>query len=102
MPAACTRTNTSPDLGDGAGRSAMTRTSGAPTEFWTTARMGYLSCLGSYSAIIWIVIFSCLVCTFSIYRYPMDSDNDCGSYDAFQLTCPSHAVLEMLASKWVY
>ncbi|ESY21949.1 MULTISPECIES: helix-turn-helix domain-containing protein [unclassified Mesorhizobium] len=33
----------------------------------------------------------------------MDSDNDCGSgYDAFQRTCPSHAVLEMLASKWVY
>lgn len=33
----------------------------------------------------------------------MDSDNDCGiGYDAFQRTCPSHAVLEMLASKWVY
>jgi DNA-binding HxlR family transcriptional regulator len=33
----------------------------------------------------------------------MDSDDDCGSgYDAFQRTCPSHAVLEMLASKWVY
>ncbi|WP_318011210.1 helix-turn-helix domain-containing protein [Mesorhizobium sp. ES1-1] len=32
----------------------------------------------------------------------MDSD-DCGfSYDAFRRTCPSHAVLEMLASKWVY
>jgi DNA-binding HxlR family transcriptional regulator len=33
----------------------------------------------------------------------MDSDGDCGfGYDAFQRTCPSHAVLEMLASKWVY
>ena len=33
----------------------------------------------------------------------MDSDDDCGfGYDAFQRTCPSHAVLEMLASKWVY
>ena len=33
----------------------------------------------------------------------MDSENDCGTgYDAFQRTCPSHAVLEMLASKWVY
>lgn len=33
----------------------------------------------------------------------MDSDENCPfGYDAFQRTCPSHAVLEMLASKWVY
>ncbi|TGQ71308.1 MAG: helix-turn-helix transcriptional regulator [Mesorhizobium sp.] len=34
----------------------------------------------------------------------MDSDDDkfCFGYDAFRRTCPSHAVLEMLASKWVY
>ncbi|TIO07094.1 MAG: helix-turn-helix transcriptional regulator, partial [Mesorhizobium sp.] len=33
----------------------------------------------------------------------MDSE-DSGSfgYDAFRRTCPSHTVLEMLASKWVY
>jgi DNA-binding HxlR family transcriptional regulator len=32
----------------------------------------------------------------------MDSDASPFGYDAFQRTCPSHAVLEMLASKWVY
>jgi DNA-binding HxlR family transcriptional regulator len=34
----------------------------------------------------------------------MDSEDDkpCFGYDAFRRTCPSHAVLEMLASKWVY
>ncbi|RUY89138.1 helix-turn-helix domain-containing protein, partial [Mesorhizobium sp. M7A.F.Ca.CA.003.01.2.1] len=33
----------------------------------------------------------------------MDSEDDCGfGYDAFRRTCPSHTVLEMLASKWVY
>ena len=33
----------------------------------------------------------------------MDSDDDSPfGYDAFQRTCPSHTVLEMLASKWVY
>lgn len=38
-----------------------------------------------------------------IYMYIMDTGDDCGSgYDAFQRTCPSHTVLEMLASKWVY
>jgi DNA-binding HxlR family transcriptional regulator len=33
----------------------------------------------------------------------MDSDDDklCFGYDAFRRTCPSHAVLEMLGSKWV-
>lgn len=33
----------------------------------------------------------------------MDSkDNSPFGYDAFRRTCPSHTVLEMLASKWVY
>jgi len=33
----------------------------------------------------------------------MDSDDDSPfGYDAFQRTCPSHTVLEMIASKWVY
>jgi len=33
----------------------------------------------------------------------MDSDDDSPfGYDAFRRTCPSHTVLEMLASKWVY
>ncbi|WP_027165055.1 helix-turn-helix domain-containing protein [Mesorhizobium sp. WSM3224] len=33
----------------------------------------------------------------------MDSEeNSCLGYDAFRRTCPSHTVLEMLASKWVY
>ncbi|RUT86266.1 transcriptional regulator, partial [Mesorhizobium sp. USDA-HM6] len=31
----------------------------------------------------------------------MDSDNDSPfGYDAYRRTCPSHTVLEMLASKW--
>lgn len=38
-----------------------------------------------------------------IYSYLMDSEDDSPfGYDAFQRTCPSHTVLEMLASKWVY
>jgi len=33
----------------------------------------------------------------------MDSDFESPfGYDAFRRTCPSHTVLEMLASKWVY
>src|SRR5438552_14160742 len=32
----------------------------------------------------------------------MDSEDAPFGYDAFRRTCPSHAVLEMLASKWVY
>lgn len=33
----------------------------------------------------------------------MDSDDATPfGYDAFRRTCPSHTVLEMLASKWVY
>ncbi|WP_192254812.1 winged helix-turn-helix transcriptional regulator [Mesorhizobium silamurunense] len=32
----------------------------------------------------------------------MDSKNAPFGYDAFRRTCPSHTVLEMLASKWVY
>ena len=32
----------------------------------------------------------------------MDSNDTPFGYDAFRRTCPSHTVLEMLASKWVY
>ncbi|MBN9236689.1 MULTISPECIES: winged helix-turn-helix transcriptional regulator [Phyllobacteriaceae] len=32
----------------------------------------------------------------------MDSTCEPYGYDAFRRTCPSHAVLEMLSSKWVY
>lgn len=54
-------------------------------------------------AIKWIVNIHCLVCTVLVHTIRMYSDPDTPyGYDAFRRTCPSHTVLEMLSSKWVY
>lgn len=49
------------------------------------------------------MIFYCLVSTYKIYKYLMDSEyieNQCKSYDVFRRSCPSHTVLEVLTNKW--
>lgn len=49
------------------------------------------------------MIFYCLVSTYNIYKYLMDSEyieNQCKSYDVFRRSCPSHTVLEVLTNKW--